>query len=229
MLGSDYPPPVEFVTEIAPGAEFGEFIISTIDDSVYEPIETVLLQLVVVEGNVIEGTLAGTLSIIDDDPMPTLSIEAPDEIIEGTTELVTIGLNVVNVDPVTVRVSVGSGGDVSEDDYTLSSAEVTIEPGQLEATVMLSVIDDGQTEISELLVLEVTADGFETVRHQITIPAPEPVEPPDPPVEPPVPPVEPPVEPPSSGLPIPLLLGIGIGLAVLVVVIIVVVIRRKKS
>ena len=235
MLGSDYPPPVEFVTEIAPGAEFGEFIISTIDDTVYEPDETVLLQLIVVEGNVIEGTLAGTLSIIDDDPMPALSIEAPDEIIEGTTELVTIGLNVVNVDPVTVRVSVGSGGDVSEDDYTLSSAEVTIEPGQLEATVMLSVIDDGQTEISEILVLEVAADGFETVRHQITIPAPEPVEPPDPPVEPPVPPIEPPVEPvdpPSSSiLPITLLLGIGIGLAVLVVIVIVVVvvIRRKKS
>ena len=96
---------------------------------------------------------------------------------------------------------------------------------------MLSVIDDGQTEISELLVLEVAADEYETVRHQITIPAPEPVEPPDPPVEPPVPTVEPPVEPPpSSGLPITLLLGIGIGLAVLVVVIIVVVvIRRKKS
>ena len=96
---------------------------------------------------------------------------------------------------------------------------------------MLSVIDDGQTEISELLVLEVAADGYETVRHQITIPAPEPVvEPPDPPVEPPVPPVEPVEPPPSSGLPITLLLGIGIGLAVLVVVIIVVVvIRRKKS
>ena len=236
MLGSDYPPPVEFVTEIAPGAEFAEFIISTIDDSVYEPDETVLLQLVVVEGNVIEGTLAGTLSIIDDDPMPALSIDAPDEIIEGTTELVTIRLNVVNVDPVTVRVSAGSGGDVSEDDYTLSSAEVTIEPGQLEATVMLSVIDDGQTEINEILVLEVAADGFETVRHQITIPAPEPVEPPDPPVEPPVTPIEPPVEPvdppPSSGLPITLLLGIGIGLAVLVVVVIIVVLvirRRKKS
>ena len=242
MLGSDYPPPVEFVTppvefvtEIAPGAEFAEFIISTIDDTVYEPDETVLLLLIVIEGNVIEGTLAGTLSIIDDDPMPALSIDAPDEIIEGTTELVTIGLNVMNVDPVTVRVSIGSGGDVSEDDYTLSSAEVTIEPGQLEATVMLSAVDDGQTEISEILVLEVAADGFETIRHQITIPAPEPVEPPDPPVEPPVTPIEPPVEPvdppPSSDPPVPLWLLGSIVLAVLVVIVIIVVVvlRRKKN
>ena len=123
-----------------------------------------------VEGNVTEGTLAGTLSINDDDPMPALLIEAPDEIVEGTTELVTIRLNGMNVDPVTVRVSVGSGGDVSEDDYTLSPAEVTIEPGQLEATVMLSVIDDGLIEISEILVLEVVADGYATVQHRITVP-----------------------------------------------------------
>ena len=170
LLDSDFPPPVEFSAEIAPGAEFAEFIISTTDDSVYEPIETVLLLLIVIEGNVIEGTLAGTLSISDDDPMPALLIEAPDEIVEGTTELVTIRLNTMNVDPVTVRVSVGSGGDVSEDDYTLSAMEVTIEPGQLEATVMLSAVDDGQTEISEILVLEVASDGFETVRRQVTIP-----------------------------------------------------------
>ena len=170
LLGSDFPPPVEFSTEIAPGAEFAEFTFNTIDDSVYEPVETVLLQLVVVEGNVTEGTLAGTLSISDDDPMPALSIDAPDEIIEGTTELVTIRLNAVSVDPVTVRVSVGSGGDVSEDDYTLSPAEVTIEPGQLEATVMLSAVDDGLPESSEILVLEVAADGFATVQHRITVP-----------------------------------------------------------
>ena len=170
LLGSDFPPPVEFSTEIAPGSEFAEFIINTIDDSVYEQDETVLLQLVVVEGNVTEGTLAGTLSITDDDPMPALSIDAPDEIIEGTTELVTIRLNGMNVDPVTVRVSAGSGGDVSEDEYTLSPAEVTIEPGQLEATVMLSVVDDGLIEISEILVLEVAADGYATVQHRVTIP-----------------------------------------------------------
>ena len=114
--------------------------------------------------NVIEGTLTGTLSITDDEPLPTLSIEAPDEIVEGTTELVTIRLSGMTVDPVTVRVSVGSDGNVSEDDYTLSSAEVTIEPGQLEATVMLSVADDERPEISEILVLEVAADGFETVQ-----------------------------------------------------------------
>ena len=170
LLGSDFPPPVEFSTEIAPGAEFAEFIISTVDDSIYEPVETVLLQLVVVEGNVTEGTLAGTLSITDDDPMPALSIDAPDEIIEGTTELVTIRLNAVSVDPVTVRVSVGSDSNVSEDDYTLSAMEVTIEPGQLEATVMLSVVDDGRPESSEILVLEVAADGFATVQHRITVP-----------------------------------------------------------
>ena len=170
MLGSDYPPPVEFSAEIAPGAEFAEFIISTIDNSVYEPIETVLLQLIVVEGDVIEGTLAGTLSITDDDPMPTLSIEAPDEIIEGTTELVTIRLSGMAANPVTVRVSVGSDSNVSEDDYTLSPAEVTIEPGQLDAIVMLSAVDDGRPEISELLVLEVASDELETVQHRITIP-----------------------------------------------------------
>ena len=170
MLGSDFPLPVEFSAEIAPGAEFAEFIISTVDDTIYEPIETVLLLLSVIEGNVTEGTLAGTLSISDDDPMPTLSIEAPDEIIEGTTELVTIRLSAMNVDPVTVRVSAGSDGNVSEDDYTLSATEVTIEPGQLEATVMLSVIDDGLIEISEILVLEVESDEFETVRHRVTIP-----------------------------------------------------------
>ena len=170
MLGSDYPPPVEFSAEIAPGAEFAEFIISTIDNSVYEPIETVLLQLIVVEGDVIEGTLAGTLSITDDDPMPTLSIEAPDEIIEGTTELVTIRLSGMAANPVTVRVSVGSDSNVSEDDYTLSPAEVTIEPGQLDATVMLSAVDDGRPEISEILVLEVASDELEPVQHRITIP-----------------------------------------------------------
>ena len=114
-----------------------------------------------IEGNVTEGTLAGTLSISDDDPMPTLSIEAPDEIIEGTTELVTIRLSGMAANPVTVRVSVGSDSNVSEDDYTLSPAEVTIEPGQLDATVMLSVMDDGRPEISEILVLEVASDELE--------------------------------------------------------------------
>ena len=170
MLDSDYPPPVEFVTEIAPGAEFAEFIISTIDDTVYEPIETVLLQLIVVEGDVIEGTLAGMLSISDDEPVPTLSIEAPDEIVEGTTELVTIRLSGMAANPVTVRVSVGPDSNVSEDDYTLSPAEVTIEPGQLNATVMLSVVDDGRPEVSEILVLEVASDELEPVQHRITIP-----------------------------------------------------------
>ena len=95
LLDSDFPPPVEFVTEIAPGAEFAEFTFNTIDDSVYEPDETVLLQLVVVEGNVTEGTLAGTLSISDDDPEPT----PPDEIVEGTTECDQSGGACVEVEP----------------------------------------------------------------------------------------------------------------------------------
>ena len=170
LPGSDYLLPAELSMEIAPGTEVAEFIIRTVDNSVYEPVETVLLRLSVTEGNVIEGTLAGTLSIIDDDPPPTLSVEAPDEIVEGTTQLVTIRLNGMTIDPVTVRVSAGSDGNVSEDDYTLSPAEVTIEPGQLEATIMLSVIDDGLLEISELLVLEFESDEFETVRHRVTIP-----------------------------------------------------------
>ena len=166
---SDYLPPAELSAEIAAGTTIAEFTIRTVDDSVYEPVETVLLLLSVIEGNVTEGTLAGTLSINDDEPVPTLSVEAPDEIVEGTTELVTIRLSGMTVDPVTIRVSVG---DVSEDDYTLSPAEITIEPGQLETTVMLSVADDGRPEISEILVLEVAADGFETVRHRVTIPGP---------------------------------------------------------
>ena len=169
---SDYLPPAELSAEIAAGTTIAEFTIRTIDDSVYEPVETVLLLLSVTEGNVTEGTLEQTLSINDDEPVPTLSVEAPDEIVEGTTELVTIRLSGMTVDPVTIRVSAGADGDVSEDDYTLSPAEVTIEPGQMEATVMLSTVDDELPEISEILVLEIESDEFETVRHRVTIPGP---------------------------------------------------------
>ena len=92
---SDYLLPDELNTEIAAGTEIAEFIIRTVDDTIYEPVETVMLRLSVIEGNVTEGTLTGTLSISDDDPEPT----PPDEIVEGTTECDQSGGACVEVEP----------------------------------------------------------------------------------------------------------------------------------
>ena len=55
LLDSDYLLPAELITEIAPGTEIAEFIIRTVDDSVYEPVETAILGLRVIEGECHRG------------------------------------------------------------------------------------------------------------------------------------------------------------------------------
>ena len=124
--------------------------IPTVDDSISEPTETVLLD---VRAPADAAPTTGIGTITDNDGTPTVSISGPAEVGENAgTVTYTITLSNPSSQTVTVRVAAQDGTATVGSDYTQIPADqqlVTFAPGETTRTVTLTVIDDAVFEGKE--------------------------------------------------------------------------------
>ena len=160
---ADYTLPTTLRVTIPAGETRVAFVITAARDNIYEgEPETLILTLSAPNGGVVDGTLEQTLTIMDLDIQPTLSLEGVMNVSEGAGTLtLTANLDGVLDVPVPITLSAGPGGTAIEGtDYTLPSSLV-IPAGARVLTFTITINDDNAHETDETVDLTLSAPGNE--------------------------------------------------------------------
>ena len=109
--------------------------------------------------NVTLGNVQGTGTIVDDDPLPTLSISDA-SVIEGnsgtTNMLFTVTVSPVSGQMVSCNFATANGSALAGSDYVASSGTLTIPAGQATQTIAVPVIGDTLNETNETFFVNVS-------------------------------------------------------------------------
>ena len=160
------------------------------DDETYEDaVErfTINLNLVSSLPRVSVAPAVSEIRITDDDkPTLTIEIEGDTEIDgveslietleEGESVVVTVRLSNMAAKPITILLTTlatttsATIGTVESGDYTISPADRVIPVGATSITFALKALDDGLRELDEILALQASATGLESVSRVLTIP-----------------------------------------------------------
>jgi Ca2+-binding RTX toxin-like protein len=129
------------------------FTITVISDTVDEADETINLSLVNPTGGATLGTQqTAVLTIIDDDPSPTVSVNnvAKLEGNSGNTNFdFNVTLNTASEQVITVNYTTANGTAIAGGDYTAATGTITFNPGETSKNVSVNVLGDSFVEGEE--------------------------------------------------------------------------------
>jgi hypothetical protein len=125
------------------------------DDNEYEAEQAFSLVLFnPVNATVTGGTTSKTVTIIDDDSIPAVSIQGPDHVAESA---LSVSFNITLSNPssylVTAYYNTTDGTAEAGLDYTTTSRAVVFEPGSLSKTIDVPIRDDQTDEADETFTL----------------------------------------------------------------------------
>ncbi len=123
--------------------------IPIIDDNIDEPNEDFTVNGNITGGNTSNTNASGTVTIIDDDGAPTVSIANINVNENAGTATLTVSLSNPSTTDVTIAISTADGTAVDPNDYTSTTTTVTIPAGQNQVTVDIPIIDDNIDEPNE--------------------------------------------------------------------------------
>jgi hypothetical protein len=137
--------------------------VKTTEDTLDEADETYSLLLSsVTNATVTDGE--GTGTIVDDDPTPTLSINNPAAVAEGSNVVFTVTLSAASGRTVTVNwaTSNGDGVNGTDDavapgDYAAASATLTIPAGSTTGQITVGTVNDGTKENAEAFTVTLSS------------------------------------------------------------------------
>ncbi len=142
---------------IPPESESGSVTLTAVDDTLYERDETILIEVTGVINGSENGTQTQTVTIIDDDSPPNVTLSVGNTTIaekSGTTT-VTATLSTVSGIDVSVTLGVNPISTATSTDYTLSGTSITIPKGGVSASVTLSAVNDSLNELDETVIIDV--------------------------------------------------------------------------
>jgi hypothetical protein len=157
--GEDYAP-VSGTLTFAPGVTEMPLTISVIGDNVKEATETFQLKLENPTAGRLSSAISATVTIVNDDAIPTVNIGGDVIAAEpagtngtyGTVQF-TVSLSEASLDPVTVSVGVPSAPNFPERAYQVATGTITFLPGQTTSTGTLNVIRDSVSEPDQIIQL----------------------------------------------------------------------------
>ncbi len=158
--GSDYAPVLPTTMTFTPGQINKSFNVFISDDVTTEPSETVQLILSSPSANAYLGTQStATLTILDDDTVPTITLESAtyDADENGGDVAVVINLDTAAGQAVRVTYATSDGTAEAGRDYLTASNIVAFAPGVTRQTIFLTVIDDSSEEGNETFSLALSA------------------------------------------------------------------------
>jgi hypothetical protein len=135
------------------------------DDNIYEGNETVVITLGIGSGYSVGGQNSASITIADNESVPSASIIATDATAAetgGNTGTFTVSISPVSSVDTTVNYSVG-GTAASAADYTALSGSVTITAGNTSAAITVTPQDDSVYEGSETVIVTLAAGTGYTV------------------------------------------------------------------
>ena len=111
-----------------------------------------------------------TITIIDNDPTPTVQFSEPDYTVgeaDGTATI-TVTLSAASGQTVTVSYATSNGAASAGSDYYSASGQLTFNPGQTSQTFTVTIIDDTSGEASEDVNLTLSSPSNATLGTQST-------------------------------------------------------------
>ena len=148
--GADFTAVTGQTVTIPAGSDSGTISVPTGNDSTDEEDETFTLTLTNVTNAALGSPASATGTITDNDAAPNVSIEAGTAI-EGDDVDFTVTATAVSAKDITVPYSTSNGTASAPGDFTApaANASITINPGETEATISISTVDDSNAEDSE--------------------------------------------------------------------------------
>jgi hypothetical protein len=150
----------------APGTTAKTITIEITGDTTHEPDETFFVNLSsVVNANA--GDVQGQGTILNDDPVPTISIAASQSIPEGnagaTDNNISVQLSNPTYQTVTVNYATADMTATAGSDYTATSGSLTFNPGETSKPIKVSVAGDLLDEINETFTVTLSGAGNATM------------------------------------------------------------------
>ncbi len=159
----------------AAGATSATTNLTIVNDALNEASETVVLQLQTPVGATLGTTTAWTVTLTDDDPMPTLQWDLASQSLNESAGAVLIraSLSAASGRAVTVPFTL-AGTATATSDYTGAAGTLTIAAGSTSATATITLVDDTELEPSDetiLLTLSSPTNAMSGARmaHSLTI------------------------------------------------------------
>ena len=154
--GADYTLASNTIT-IAAGQTTGTTTVTAVQDNIDELDETIILDIDQVTNGTENGTQQKTITITDDDDIPTVQLSLVNAVMREDADVSTLRatINRASSRDVTVNLVISgtaSGGGV---DYTISSTTITIPAGQLSAVVTVTSVDDNIDEPDETIIADI--------------------------------------------------------------------------
>jgi len=169
--GSDYTASATSVV-ITAGSTSGALTLTGINDSQYEPGETIIVEITSVTNGTESGIQQVTAAITDDDFVPdvTLGLSGSPLAENGGTAAVTATLSAAATQNVTVNLGFAGTATGGGTDYTASGSSITISAGSTTGNITLTGNNDLLDEENETIIVDITGvtNGAESGTQQVT-------------------------------------------------------------
>ncbi|MCA9145054.1 MAG: DUF5050 domain-containing protein [Planctomycetales bacterium] len=153
LASSDYTLTNPFVYFPA-GSTTGSTTLIIEEDVKFEADDTIVLTLQPATDTIVGAVGTHTLTILDNDPAPQVSFQTAGAVVDESAGTVNIGVRLTaESDVETIIPLVFSGSATNPNDYTLAGpTTITIPAGSLRGETTLSLVDDPDSELTELIV-----------------------------------------------------------------------------
>ncbi|WP_343630922.1 Ig-like domain-containing protein [Fluviicola sp.] len=158
--GTDYTASSATIT-IPAGSTTGTVTVTPINDGIYEGTETAIATITSVSGGngaTIGSPASATVTITDDETVPTVSISGGTTIVENSGGSVTLTVTLSAPTTAATVVNLGyTGTATSGTDYTAGVASVTIPANATTATLTITPLNDAIYEGNETVITTITS------------------------------------------------------------------------
>lgn len=151
--------PVSGVLKFSPGQTQKAFNVNILEDALDEMNETVALTLTVTIGATTGTPDAATLTILDNDPAPSVQLSAASyQVGEGDgVATITATLSAASGFPVNVSYATLAGAATADVDFTAAADTLVFEPGETQKAFSIAILEDEIDELAETLDVSLSA------------------------------------------------------------------------
>jgi len=168
-FGVDYTGPTQIVI---PAGSLSSFItLSTIDDAIDEPDETILVDILNVTGGTENGSQQISIPMLDSDLPPTVTLSVADSPLAENGGVATVTATLSSPSGQDVTINLGFTGTATNiSDYSRSGTQIVITAGNTSGSITITGVDDVLTEGAESVIVDITGvtNGTESGSQQVT-------------------------------------------------------------